>query len=92
MDASCHSVSKNLKKVLNKNQSDSSNILLFDHQISKNNHSLATGIMNSKGIYPMYISSKGNILTSRIYFEKKKNFLSRDFNGRTYKNFLANLL
>ena len=72
MDASCHSISKNLKKVLNKNQSDSSNILLFDHQISKNNHSLATGISNSKGIYPMYISSKGNILTSRIYFEKKK--------------------
>ena len=91
MDASCHSISKNLKKVLNKNQSDSSNILLFDHQISKNNHSLATGITNSKGIYPMYISSKSNILTSPIYFEKK-NFLSIDFNGRTYKNFLPNLL
>ena len=91
MDASCHSISKNLKKVLNKNQSDSSNILLFDHQISKNNHSLATGIMNSKGIYPMYTSSKGNILTSRIYSEKK-NFVPIDFNGRTYKNFLANLL
>ena len=54
-----------------KNQSVSSNLVLLDHQLLKNNRALGVENMNSKEIYSIIISSKVNIPTSRIYFEKK---------------------
>ena len=63
--------SQNLEKILKENQSDSSNLVLLDHQLLKNNHTLGIEKMNSKEIYSINISSKVNILTSRTYFEKK---------------------
>ena len=59
------------KKILKENQSDSSNLVLLDHQLLKNNRTLGIEKMNSKEIYSINISSKVNILTSRTYFEKK---------------------
>ena len=64
-----------------KNQSVSSNLVLLDHQLLKNNRALGVENMNSKEIYSIIISSKVNIPTSRIYFEKKiprYNFQWRD--------------
>ena len=63
--------SQNLKKVLKEYQIDSSNLVLLDHQLLKNNRILGIGKMNSKEIYSIIISSKVNIPTSRIYFENK---------------------
>ena len=63
--------SQNLEKILKENQSDSSNLVLLDHQLLKNNRTLGIEKMNSKEIYSINISSKVNILTSRTYFEKK---------------------
>ena len=59
--------SQNSKKYSKENQSDSSNLVLLDHQLLKNQ-----GIekMNSKEICSIIIS-KVNTPTSRIYFEKK---------------------
>ena len=65
------SVPKTWKKILKENQSDSSNLVLLDHQLLKNNRTLGIEKMNSKEIYSINISSKVNILTSRTYFEKK---------------------
>ena len=58
------------KKVLKENQSDSSNLVLLDHQLLKNNCTLGIEKMNSKEIYSIIISSKVNIPTSRICSEK----------------------
>ena len=69
------------KKLLKQNQSGSSNLVLLDHQLLKNNRTLGIEKMNSKEIYSIIISSKVNIPTSRIYFEKKiprYNFQWRD--------------
>ena len=57
-----NSVPKTWKKILKENQSDSSNLVLLDHQ-------LGIGIekMNSKEIYSIIISSKVNIPTSREF-------------------------
>ena len=66
-----NSVPKTWKKILKENQSDSSNLVLLDHQLLKNNRTLGIEKMNSKEIYSINISSKVNILTSRSYFEKK---------------------
>ena len=62
--------SQNLEKFTQRNQSDSSNLVLLDHQLLKNNRTLGIEKMNSKEIYSIIISSKVNIPTSRIYFEK----------------------
>ena len=62
------------KKVLKENQSGSSSLLFFDHQVLKNNRTLEIEKMNSKEIYSIIISSKVNILTSTIYFENKFPF------------------
>ena len=66
-----NSVPKTWKKILKENQSDSSNLVLLDHQLLKNNCTLGIEKMNSKEIYSIIISSKVNIPTSRTYFEKK---------------------
>ena len=58
------------KKILKENQSDSSNLVLLDHQLLKNNHTLGIEKMNSQEIYSIIMSSKLNIPTSRTYFEK----------------------
>ena len=64
--------SQNLeKKNTQRKSSDSSNLVLLDHQLLKNNCTLLIEKMNSKEIYSFIISSKVNIPTSRIYFEKK---------------------
>ena len=52
------------------NKSDSSNLVLLDHQFLQNNRTLGIEKMNYKDIYSIIISSKVNTLTSRIYFEK----------------------
>ena len=75
------SIPKTWKKLLKENQIDSSNLVLLDHQLLKNNRTLGIEKMNSKEIYSIIISSKVNIPTSRIYFEKKiprYNFQWRD--------------
>ena len=77
--------SQNLEKFTQRNQSDSSNLVLLDHQLLKNNRTLGIEKMNSKEIYSIIISSKVNIPTSRIYYEKK--FLFIIFNGKTYTHF-----
>ena len=59
------------KKILKENQSDSSNLVLLDHQLLKNNGTLEIEKMNSKEIYSIIISSTVNLPTSRTYFEKK---------------------
>ena len=51
--------------------SDGLNLVSLDHQLLKNNCTLLIEKMNSKEIYSFIISSKVNIPTSRIYFEKK---------------------
>ena len=66
-----NSVPKTWKKILKENQSDSSNLVLLDHQLLKNNRALGIEKMNSKEIYSIIISSKVNIPTPRTYFEKK---------------------
>ena len=66
-----NSVPKTWKKILKENQSDSSNLVLLDHQLLKNNCTLGIEKMNSKEIYSIIISSKVNIPTPRTYFEKK---------------------
>ena len=66
-----NSVPKTWKKILKENQSDSSNLVLLDHQLLKNNRTLGIEKMNSKEIYSINISSKVYIITSRTYFEKK---------------------
>ena len=63
--------SQNLEKSTQRNQSDSSNLVLLDHQLLNNNCTLGIEKMNPKEIYYIIISSKVNIPTSRIYFEKK---------------------
>ena len=63
--------SQNLEKVLKGNQIDSSDLVLLDHQLLKNTRTIRIEKMNSKEIYSIIISSKVNIPTSRIYFEKK---------------------
>ena len=79
--------SKNLEKVLKESQSDSSNLVLIDHQLLKNNRTLNMDKMNYKEVYPIIISSKVNIPTSQIYFEK--DFLSIIFHGMTSTRFPA---
>ena len=59
------------KKNTQRKSSDSSNLVLLDHQLLKNNCTLLIEKMNSKEIYSFIISTKVNIPTSRIYFEKK---------------------
>ena len=76
-----NSIPKTRKKVLKENQIDSSNLVLLDHQLLKNSGTLGIEKMNSKEIYSIVISSKVNIATSKIYFQKK--FLSIVFNGKT---------
>ena len=56
---------------------------MLDHQLLKTNRTRRIEKMNSKEIYSIIISSKVDIPTSRIYFEKKK-FLSINLNGKTY--------
>ena len=53
-----------------KYESDSSNFVLLDHQMLKNNGTLEIGKMNSNKIYWIITLSKVNIPTSRIYLEK----------------------
>ena len=85
MEKNYQSNFKTWKKILKKNQSDSSNLVLLDHQLLKNNRTLGIEKMNSKEIYSINILSKINILTSRTYFEK--NSLSIIFNGKIYTHF-----
>ena len=60
--------------VLKENQSDISNLVLLDHQLLKNNRTPGIEKKNPKEIYSIIISSKVNIPTSRIYFEKVFHF------------------
>ena len=62
------------EKVLKENQSDISNLVLLEHQFLENNRTPGIEKKNSKEIYSIIISSKVNIPTSRIYFEKKIHF------------------
>ena len=64
------SIRKTWKKLLKENQSDSSNLVLLDHQWLKNDRTLGIDKMNAKEIYYIIISFKVNIPTSRTYFEK----------------------
>ena len=76
-----NSIPKTWKKLLKESHSDSSNLVLLDHRLLKNNRSLSLDEMNSKEIYSIIISSKFNIPTSRIYFEKRfllYNFQRKD--------------
>ena len=66
-----NSIPKLWKKVLKESQSHSSNLILLDHQLLKNNSTLNTYKMNSKEINSLIISSKIDIQTSQIYFEKR---------------------
>ena len=66
-----NSVLKTWKKILKENQSDSSNLVLLDHQLLKDNRTIGIEKMNSKEIYTIIISSKVYIATSRTYFEKQ---------------------
>ena len=66
-----NSISETWKKVLKENEDDSSNLVLLDHQLVKNNRTLEIKKMKSKEIYSIIISSKINVPTSRIYFENK---------------------
>ena len=54
-----------------KYESDSSNFVLLNHQMLKNNGTLEIGKMSSNEIYSIITLSKVNIPTSRIYLEKK---------------------
>ena len=58
------------KKLLQENQSDSSNLVLLDHQLLKNNRTLEIEKMNSKEIYSIMISSK--VIYQRVKFIQKK--------------------
>ena len=58
------------KKVFRENQSDSSNLILLDHQLLKNNCTLEFEKMNSKEIYSIMISSK--VIYQRVEFIQKK--------------------
>ena len=69
---------KTLKKLLEENQSDSSNLLLLGHQLLKNDRTLGIEEMNSKEIYSI-------INLSKLILKKK--FLSIVFNGKTYTHF-----
>ena len=60
-------------KVLQENQSDSSNLVLLDHQLLKNNRTLEIEKMNSKEIYSIMISSK--VIYQRVEFIQKKIYL-----------------
>ena len=66
------------KKLLKQNQSGSSNLVLLDHQLLKNNRTLGIEKMNSKEIYSIIY---------HLELVLKKNFLSIIFNGKTYTHF-----
>ena len=51
-----NSIPKTWKNILKENQSDCSNLVLLDHQLLKNNHTLDTAKINSKRIYSIIIS------------------------------------
>ena len=51
-----NSIPKTWKNILKENQSDCSNLVLLDHQLLKNNHTLGTAKINSKRIYSIIIS------------------------------------
>ena len=85
MEKNYQSNFKTWKKILKKNQSDSSNLVLVDHQLLKNNRTPGIEKINSKEIYSIIKSSKVNIPTSRTYFEKK--FFCLIFNGKIYTHF-----
>ena len=75
-----------LGKRYSKKVRDSSNLVLLDHQLLKNNCTLSIDKMNSKEIYSIVISSKLNVPTSRIYFEKRFSLYS--FHGKDNYRFL----
>ena len=66
-----NSIPKTWKKVLEESQSDSSNLVLLDHKLLKNNRILGIEKINSKEIYSIIILSKVNLPKSRIYFDEK---------------------
>ena len=68
---SINSIPKTGNKFLKENQSDSSNLVLLDHQLLKDNRTIGIEKMNSKEIYTIIISFKVYIATSRTYFEKQ---------------------
>ena len=82
-----NSVHKTWKKLLkeNQSQSDSSNLVLLDHQLLKNNRTLGIEKMNSKEIYSIIIPSK--LIYQYLELILKKKFLSIIFNGTTYTHF-----
>ena len=84
--------SQNLEKITQRNKSDTSNLVLLDHQLLKNNGTLGIEKMNSKEIYSIIISSKVNIATCRSYFCKKIIIISIIFNGKTYTHHPAKSL
>ena len=71
METNCKFNSQNLEKGTGKSQSDSSNLVLLDHKLLKNNRTLGIEKINSKEIYSIIILSKVNLPKSRIYFDEK---------------------
>ena len=63
--ANCQFSSQNLEKVLKKFQSDSTSLVLLDHQLLKSSSILGIEKMNPKEDYSIIISSKVNMLTFR---------------------------
>ena len=71
METNCQFNTENLEKSTQKIQNDRSNLVLLDHQLLKNNLTLSIDKINSKQTYPIIISSKVNIPTCRVCFEKR---------------------
>ena len=70
METYCQFNFHNLEKSTQIKLSDSSNLVLLDHQSLKNNNTLGIDKINSKEVPSIIIPSKVNRSTSRIYFEK----------------------
>ena len=106
MKKSCQFNSKNLEKSTQKIKSGSSNLVLLDRQLLKNNRTLRIDTMTPKEIYEMklksneiykkiiIISSKVNIQTFQIYFEKRfaLYYSHTSVLSESYYNFLLKII
>ena len=77
--------SQNLEKILKENQSDSSNLVLLDHQLLKGNR--IQGL--KKRIFKKFILSSYHpkLIHQHRELILKKNFLFIIFNGNIYTHF-----
>ena len=106
MKKSCQFNSKNLEKSTQKIKSGSSNLVLLDRQLLKNNRTLRIVTMTPKEIYEMklksneiykkiiIISSKVNIQTFQICFEKRfaLYYSHTSVLSESYYNFLLKII